>query len=183
MIAPNTTNTKPLPDVLFPVTWPAKEWHNAPALLKRMMEGVKDNWGFLASLVELARGDDGVGILCVSLEPRHAVGFRSPTGATWMAANAVAVWKRDLPSPGAVSLLAGSAQADIRTPPTDREVTVLCAVLDDSAQVANNTVVGRVCDDKSHAEWATITRESKPDFAELPYVMVVELELAPGVQP
>jgi hypothetical protein len=181
MIATNTTN--PLPDVLFPVMWPAREWHRTAALLERVCAGVGEHWGLLASLVDLARGDDGVGVLCVTLEPSHAVGFRSQTGATWMATNAVAVWKRELPTPGAFSLWPCSAQADIRTPPTDHEVTVVCAVLDDSAEVATNTAVRRVCDDKSHAEWATITRESKPDFAELPYVMVVELELASGVQP
>jgi hypothetical protein len=181
MIATNTTN--PLPNVLFPVMWPAREWHRTAALLERVRAGVGENWGLLASLVELARGDAGVGLLCVTLEPSHAVGFRSQTGATWMAANAVAVWKRELPTPGAFSLLPGSAQADIRTPPTDREVTVVCAVLDDSAEVATNTAVGRVCDAKPHAEWAARTLEERPEFAELPYVMVVELDLAGGVQP
>ena len=178
-----TSKTNPLPAVLFPVTWPAKEWKRTAALLKRMQNGVGENWGLLASLVELPRGDDGVGLLCVTLEPTHAVGFRSPTGATWMAANAVAVWKHELPTPGAFSLMSGSAQEDIRTPPTDREVTVVCAVLDDSAEVATNTAVARVCDAKPHAEWAARTLEERPEFGELPYVLVVELDLAGGVQP
>jgi hypothetical protein len=178
MIATNTT--KPLPDVMFPVKWPANEWHRTPALLERVQAGVEENWGYLASLVELAR--DGGGLLCVSLEPRHAVGYRSQCGATWMAANAVAAWKHELPAPRAFSMLPKRARAAIRTPPTDIEVTVVCAVLDDSAEVAKNVAVGRVRNGKSHAEWAAITRDAQPDFAELPYVMVVELHFVDGVQ-
>jgi hypothetical protein len=56
-------------------------------------------------------------------------------------------------------------------------------VLDDLAEAGKNIGVGRFRDEKSHTEWAAITRGAKPDFAELPYVMVVELDLVPGVQP
>jgi hypothetical protein len=80
-------------------------------------------------------------------------------------------------------MLPGSAQVDIHEPPTDREVSVVCSVLEESAPGGTNTVVGRVSDDRSHAEWLADTLVEKPDFAELPYVMLVELDLAGGVQP
>ena len=180
MIATNETDS--LPAVLFPVAWPATEWNRTPLLLERVRAGVSDYWGVLASLVELARIPGVAGVLRVTLEPRHAVAFRQPDGGTWMAANAMAVWMRELPSRGAFLMLPGSAQVDIHEPPTDRDVSVVCSVLEESAPATTNTAVGRVSGDRSHAEWLAHTLVDKPDFAELPYVMLVEMDLADGVQ-